>query len=359
MPYSRRLAVLALAVAVAACSRKKQPNAPVPEKLDEWTKSLLMEFSREPDSVPTRWRALIGDYGPDTVKRWFVIERDRRLWVMDEHKNYVPLTERSDSVFRAPIAPVPVQGEVRFHLAEAVVQSIEAGGTVMARRRMELASGEVQLKVTPVRPIDEIRREALAATPPAESGSFRPTDLVDVTTLDSTIRLEIRYATENNFLGTKMYDEARAFMQRDAAKALVRANKNAKRVGLGLLIHDAYRPWYVTKIFWDATPEEKKWLVANPATGSRHNRGIAVDITLYDLETKQVVEMPSTYDESTERAFSTYLGGTALQRHHRALLRRLLEHEGFAVNPKEWWHFDYMDRKRYAIGNIAFEDIGR
>lgn len=357
MPYARRLAILGLALVVAACSRKKVAGRPAPEKLDEWTVQLLMEFSREPDSTPTRWRPLIGEYGSDTTNRWFVIERDRRLWVMDQHRNYVPLTERSDSVFQAPVAPVPVKGDVRFHSTDGAVQSVEAGGVVMARRRIEPPPGAAQLRVTPVRPIDEIRREALAATPPAETGSFRPTDLVDVTKLDTTIRLEVRYAGENNFLGARMYDEARAFLQRDAAKALVRASKNAKRVGYGLLIHDAYRPWYVTKIFWDATPEDKKWLVANPATGSRHNRGIALDITLYDLETKKPVEMPSTYDESTERAHSTYPGGTSLQRHHRLLLRRLLEHEGFAVNVQEWWHFDYMDRKRYAIGNVAFDKI--
>ena len=360
MTYGHRLALFTVAVLAVGCARKTGPRPPAPEKLDEWTQQLLTEFIREPDSTPTRWRPLIGEYGTDTVKRWFVIERDRRLWVMDQYKNYVPLTERSDSVFQAPIAPVPVQGEVRFHWADSTVQSIQTGETVMLRRHIEPAPGVSQLKVTPVRPIDEIRREALAATPPAETGSFKPADLVDVTTLDSTIRLEIRYATENNFLGTKMYDTARAFMQRDAAKALVRASRNAHRVGYGLLIHDAYRPWYVTKIFWDATPEDKKWLVANPAEGSRHNRGIAVDITLYDLQTKKPVEMPSTYDESTERAFSTYPGGTALQRHYRLLLRRVMEHEGFAVNPKEWWHFDYMNRKeRYAIGNIPFDQIGK
>ncbi|HEX7938323.1 MAG TPA: M15 family metallopeptidase, partial [Gemmatimonadaceae bacterium] len=315
-------------------------------------------FSREPDSAPTRWRPLIGEYGTDTNTLWYVIERDKRLWVIDEHKNYVPLTERSESVFVAPIAPLPVQGEVRFHSDSAGVHSIQVGQATRPRMATGPQPGVAQLKVTPVRPLDDIRREALAATPPVENGTFTPTDLVEVTKLDSTIRLEIRYATENNFLGTKMYDTARAFMQRDAARALVRASRNAKRIGYGLLIHDAYRPWYVTKIFWDATPLDKRWMVANPAEGSRHNRGIAVDITLYDLETKKPVEMPSTYDESTYRAYSTYPGGTALGRAHRLALKRLLEHEGFAVNPTEWWHFDYVNRKdHYAIGNIAFDKI--
>lgn len=320
----------------------------------------MLEFGREPDSAPTRWRRLIGEYGPDTTGRWFTLERDKRLWIMDQFKNFVPLTERSDSAFDAPKLPLVVAGDVRFHRdSSGRATAVQVSDVVMARRNIEPPPGADQLRITPVRPIDEIRREALAATPPAETGRFKPTDLAEVTTLDSTIRLEIRYATDNNFLGVKLYDEARVFMQRPAAEALVRANRNAKRVGYGLLIHDAYRPWYVTKIFWEATPPDKRWLVADPTQGSRHNRGIAVDITLYDLESKKPVEMPSTYDESTERARFTYPGGTALQRYHRSLLRRVLEHEGFAVNPLEWWHFDYIDFKRYAIGNIPFDKIGK
>src|SRR6185436_2400545 len=146
-------------------------------------------------------------------------------------------------------------------------------------------SGANQLRITPVRSVDSLRVEALAAKPPAESGSFKQPDLVELVTLDSTIKLEIRYATTNNFLGTKIYDEARAFMQRPAAEAVVRANQKLRTLGYGLLIHDAYRPWYVTKIFWDATPTDKRWLVANPAQGSKHNRGAAIDLTLFDLST--------------------------------------------------------------------------
>jgi D-alanyl-D-alanine dipeptidase len=113
----------------------------------------------------------------------------------------------------------------------------------------------------------------------------------------------------------------------------------------------------VTKTFWECTPQEKKWLVANPDSGSRHNRGAAVDLTLYDLNTGAVIEMPSTYDESTPRAYAFYPGGTSLQRWHRALLRRLMEAEGFTVNPQEWWHFDYKDWRSYAIGNVTFDRI--
>ncbi|HKO16693.1 MAG TPA: M15 family metallopeptidase, partial [Gemmatimonadaceae bacterium] len=221
----------------------------------------------------------------------------------------------------------------------------------LARRDIEPRAGANQLRITPLRPIPELRREALAATPPAESGSFRTPDLVELTTLDSTIHLEIRYATTNNFLGARVYEQARAFLQRPAAEAVVRANRVLRASGYGLLIHDAYRPWYVTKIFWDATPPAKRWLVADPAHGSRHNRGAAVDLTLYDLKTGRPVQMVSTYDESTDRAYAEYPGGTSLQRWHRELLRQAMEAQGFTVNPQEWWHFDYVDWREYPIMN--------
>jgi D-alanyl-D-alanine dipeptidase len=213
--------------------------------------------------------------------------------------------------------------------------------------------------ITPVRPIAELRREAQAASPPEERGTFRSPDLVEIVRLDPTVRLEIRYATSDNFLGTPVYEEARAFLQRPAAEALGRVARALERSGYGLLVFDAYRPWYVTKIFWDATPADKKNYVADPAEGSRHNRGCAVDLTLYDLKTGQMLSMPSGYDEMTDRAHVDYTGGTEGERRHRGILRAAMEAEGFAVYPFEWWHYDYKDWKQYRIGNVPFDRIPR
>ncbi len=181
--------------------------------------------------------------------------------------------------------------------------------------------------------------------------------LVELVKLDTTIHLDIRYATKNNFLGRPVYDEARAFLRRPAAEAVVRAHRALAAQGYGLLIHDGYRPWSVTKTFWDETPVEKRKFVADPAQGSRHNRGCAVDLTLYNLKTGKAVEMPSGYDEMTERAYPTYTGGTAGQRRLRDLLRATMEREGFTVNEYEWWHFDYKDWAKYPVTNIPFSAI--
>ena len=216
---------------------------------------------------------------------------------------------------------------------------------------------EQSFRITPLRPVEELRQEALKAQPPDERGPFRKSDLVELTKLDPSIKLDIRYASTNNFLGTPVYTQARAFLQSPAAEAVVRVHRKLKAHGFGLLIHDGYRPWYVTKIFWEATPPDKRIFVANPAEGSRHNRGCAVDLSLYDLKTGKEVQMPSGYDEMTDRAYADYPGGTAEERGRRALLREAMEKEGFKVNPTEWWHFDYRDSKLYAIQNVRFEDL--
>ena len=193
--------------------------------------------------------------------------------------------------------------------------------------------------------------------PPREEGKFREPDLVELVRLDRSIRLDVRYATRNNFVGRPVYEEARAFLQRPAAEALVRAGRALRRRGYGLVVFDGYRPWRVTKLFWDITPADKKQFVADPSRGSRHNRGCAVDLTLYDLRTGRQVEMPSGYDEMTERAHSAYAGGTEQQRRLRDLLRSAMEAEGFAVYEPEWWHFDYKDWREYPILDLSFKEL--
>ncbi len=218
---------------------------------------------------------------------------------------------------------------------------------------------EASFRITPLRPVEQLRADALKAQLPPEQGTFLKPDLVELVRLDPTIKLDIRYATSNNFLGTPVYTQARAFLQRPAAEALLRAHRELQAQGYGLIIHDGYRPWYVTKIFWDATPDDKKIFVADPAAGSKHNRGCAVDLSLYDLKTGKEVKMPSGYDEMTDRAFAEYSGGTPEERTRRALLRQVMEKQNFQVNPKEWWHFDYKDWKQYPILNVKFEDLGQ
>jgi D-alanyl-D-alanine dipeptidase len=305
---------------------------------------------------------VIGEYDAPVGMR-LVYEDGGRLFFADTNRHAVQMAERDaddfvvDSTRARQVLGISGTGVHFTRGQDQRATRAAIGGRTLPRREIEPRPGTNQLRVTPVRPVADLRAQALAASPPRESGTFRATDLVELTSLDPSIKLEIRYATTNNFLGTKFYDEARAFMQRPAAEAVGRAHRALRPLGYGLLIHDAYRPWYVTKMFWDATPLDKRWLVADPTQGSRHNRGEAVDLTLYELATGRPVEMPSTYDESTDRAYADYPGGTSLERWHRALLRRAMEAEGFTVNPTEWWHFDYKDWRQYPIGNVPFDRL--
>lgn len=196
----------------------------------------------------------------------------------------------------------------------------------------------------------------LAGAPRA--GLRRP-DLVDLTRLEPGIRLDIRYASPRNFLGRRVYAEPRAVLQRPAAEAVARAHRALAAKGYGLLVFDAYRPWWVTRLFWDETPEEKRDFVADPRKGSKHNRGCAVDLTLYDLATAKETAMPSAYDAFDETASPGYTGGTADERARRDLLRAAMEAEGFTVEPNEWWHFNCAGWEEYPVMDVAFADVPR
>jgi D-alanyl-D-alanine dipeptidase len=232
--------------------------------------------------------------------------------------------------------------------------SMEIGGVRLDRRPIGLKNETFRIK--PLKPINELRTMAAAAQPPVETDKRAP-DLVELSSLNPGIKYDIRYATANNFMGEAFYRQARAMMQRPAAEAVARAAAALKAQGLGLLIHDAYRPWAVTKMFWEATPPQQRVFVADPAQGSRHNRGCAVDLTLYDLATGRPVPMVGGYDEFSDRSYPDYVGGTSLQRWDREVLRKAMEAEGFTVYDAEWWHFDYKDWREYPILNIPLEQL--
>lgn len=309
----------------------------------------------EPGPISDTWRRLIGEYGPD-FHTTYVLERGGALEVLADWFVRYPLRQIAADTFAMPNWGAYANERVTFARSGGRAIRLTLGGVPYARRATGPEDGS-QFRIVPLRPPLELRSEALAAQPPREAGTFRPSDLVEVVTLDSTIHLDIRYATSNNFMGTPLYTQARAFLQRPAAEAVVQANRWLHARGFGLLIHDAYRPWFVTKMFWDATPDDKKVFVADPSQGSRHNRGCAVDLTLYDLATGRPEQMTGGYDEMTDRSYPDYPGGTSRERWLRALLRQAMEMQGFSVYEAEWWHFDYKDWRAYGIGNTPFERI--
>ena len=311
----------------------------------------------DPD-FPNEWLGLIGEYGWDH-NILYVYEDEGDLWVLIEWIEKNKLIQESKTLFKFPKKTGMYRNEkLNFKINEnGIATEVSILNGPIFKRRSPLSLTKKTFKINPVKPIALLRKEAENSYPPEENSESEKFDLVEIKNIDKSIKYDIRYASENNFMGSKFYKTSHAFLQRPAAEALKRVNEKLRSYGFGLLIHDAYRPWYVTKMFWDATPEDKKIFVANPQNGSRHNRGCAVDLTLYELSTGNPVEMISGYDEFTERAFPYYYGGTTKQRWLRDLLRKNMESEGFSVYEYEWWHFDYKDWEKYGIGNLKFEDI--
>ena len=211
--------------------------------------------------------------------------------------------------------------------------------------------------IQPIYSVEELKKIALKSSVPLEDSLEDKSDeLVDIYNLDSSIKLDIRYASKNNFMQTEFYTEPRAFLINDAAKMLIKAHQELGNYGYGIVIYDAYRPWFVTKMFWEATPDSLKNFVADPSSGSVHNRGCAVDIGLYNIKNGKIIQMISGYDEFTERAYPSYKGGTKKERENRNLLITIMKKYGFQVYKYEWWHFDFKLCKN-KIMNLNFNEI--
>jgi D-alanyl-D-alanine dipeptidase/CubicO group peptidase (beta-lactamase class C family) len=309
----------------------------------------------KPQAPPARWTGLIGEYGKD-FSVVYVLERGGRLTLLTDWFFYDALEEVNSNSFRLRAGRHEGEEVVFTRDARGRGAEVRIGGSAFARRPEAAAPGGTY-RIVPLRPVNELRAEAAKAHPPAQPSGLEAPELVEIARLEPGIRLDIRYATTNNFMTTAFYTQARALLQKPAAEALARVHRSLAAQGCGLLVHDAYRPWSVTYMFWEATPTAKRQFVADPSQGSRHNRGCAVDLTLYDLKTGFPVQMTGVYDEMSERSYPYYPGGTGLERWQRDLLRHAMEAQGFTVEEHEWWHFDYKDWARYPVLNVPFENL--
>lgn len=179
---------------------------------------------------------------------------------------------------------------------------------------------------------------------------------MDVKAIIPDIVVDLRYATPNNFTGTVLYDTARCFLRRTTAERLARVQERLRRRGLGLKIWDGYRPLSVQWKMWELVRDPK--YVADPRKGSRHNRGAAVDVTLVDSLGNEL-EMPTGYDDFTEKAHRNWQGGSATARRNRQILEEAMRAEGFLPLPSEWWHFDDPDWREFDILDIPIRELAR
>jgi D-alanyl-D-alanine dipeptidase len=182
--------------------------------------------------------------------------------------------------------------------------------------------------------------------------SQQASDLVDITKLDSTIVVELKYATKDNFLGDTLYSANICLLRRAVAERLVKVQQSLRQIGFGLKIWDGYRPLSVQKKMWEKMPDPS--YVANPQRGSNHNRGAAVDVTLVDLKGNEL-EMPTGFDDFSQKARSNYPNVSEQAKRNRTILQKAMKAQGFLVISSEWWHFNAKDCKKYSILDVPLE----
>lgn len=188
-------------------------------------------------------------------------------------------------------------------------------------------------------------------------------NFVELSKKITNIVLDIRYSTTNNFIGKKVYPSARCFLVTKAALALKKVQAELNKEGLGLKVFDTYRPFFVQEIFWKACPDARYVAKAtrdeagNPVSGSKHNRGVAIDLTLIKLETKQELEMPTVFDDFSEKAHSDYSGASSEAIANRLKLKQVMEKFGFNQEKTEWWHFNFKGWVKYPLCDKSFHDI--
>jgi len=305
---------------------------------------------QEPPLPPPAIASVIGDY-VNGVRHIVIFERNGRSYASLSPGVYTPMSASGQGHWTISSGSASATSKRLTVITKNGVRSVRVDGVAFTLRPV------TEDRPTPLtfEQLTRLRAIALQAAPPHESGK-RPSDLISLTSIDPTIHRNIVYATPNNFIGQPVYTHAVAMMQRPAAVALARVNAALSRDGYGLFVFDAYRPWYVTKIFWDASLPKNKIFVADPAEGSRHNRGCAVDLSLFKIATGKEVEMPSSYDENSPRSNPTYSGGTTHQRWLREKLRTAMVAGDFTVDDVEWWHFNYADWASYPIGNVEISE---
>ena len=198
----------------------------------------------------------------------------------------------------------------------------------------------------------ELKNAASAAVMPANLGAGQQAQLVNLAQAVLDIKLDLRYAGADNCFGNVLNDDARAFLDVEAAAALNTVQLNLAQYGYGLLVWEAYRPWSVSKLAYDALPPENKSMLPAPEVGFSHNTGRSVDVSLYSLATGEPVDMISDFDEPSIRQYAGFAGGTELERYRRDLLRTQMQLAGFTASDVEWWHFDYGDTKAFAHLNV-------
>ncbi len=183
-------------------------------------------------------------------------------------------------------------------------------------------------------------------------------ELVDLSKIIPNIVLDIRYATTNNFTKEKIYNFPKAYSRKPVAAALKKAQEEFSKLGYGIKVYDAYRPYSATIKFYEVMKGDTMY-VASPYKGSKHNRGCALDITLIDLKTNQELKMPTEWDTAAKESWANAPINDLVIAKNRETLISIMEKNGFKVYSAEWWHFDFVGWQKYRVMNIDFKELDK
>ncbi len=203
-------------------------------------------------------------------------------------------------------------------------------------------------------PLTSQRSQAQPSPTSQQARVSNSSALVDIKRVNAQIRVDIRYATKNNFTHRPLYAQARCLLRPAVAARLSRVQTDLAVKGIGLKVYDCYRPLSVQKQMWKLVPDDR--YVANPAQGSRHNRGSAVDLTLVDRDGNEL-EMPTSFDDFSDRAHVDYPRVSQSARQHRAILQQAMKRQGFAPLQTEWWHFDDPSWRQYPLLDVPLDGV--
>ena len=195
-------------------------------------------------------------------------------------------------------------------------------------------------------------------SPPATL-TAHTSSLVDLTMIDPLLNLEVRNASDDNLFRSRLYNEARVFLQRPIAEAIFRIQRKVRRLGYDLVLYDAYRPWRVSSDLWSSIPDSLRYFQPHPSEGSCQNRGAAVSLSLFELNSRSPMAMPTEYDVFSTKAHADYPLLPASYRRNRDFLRYIMEAEGFRASPYAWWHFTHQSCQSYPVTDVLFEEINQ
>ncbi|MEG0832102.1 MAG: M15 family metallopeptidase [Acidaminococcaceae bacterium] len=203
---------------------------------------------------------------------------------------------------------------------------------------------------------EQIRGAAAKIAFPVQTATHRA-ELVNLATIVSNLKYDLRYAGANNLFGAPLYVEKKVYLDKTAATALQRVQKKLASYGYGLVVWEAYRPWQISALAYEALPAKNKYMLPKPEEGYSHNTGMSIDVGLYELATGKQLAMISGFDEPSPRQYSSFNGGTSLQRWQRDFLQQQMLSEGFTISEMEWWHFDYDSANKYQLLNKPLAEL--